>query len=122
MAALLGEGSAMDLKVEQVGKINIVHVVGDIDGASASQFQERLLPLVKTSNPLLLELSGVSFMSGEGLRVLLGLRRQISGRGGRMALVGLPQQIKETMSTTGFGEFFQIYASLPEAMAALVGN
>lgn len=111
----------MDLKVEQAGRINIAYVTGDIDGAAALQFQERLLPLVKSGNPMLLELSRVSFMSGEGLRVLLGLKRQLSGRGGKLFLVGLSQQIKETMSTTGFGELFQIYASLPEALAALGG-
>ncbi len=111
----------MDVKVEQSENINIVHINGDVDGASALQVQERVLPLAKSGQPMLLDLSRVSFMSSAGLRVLLGLRRQLSGRGG-LALTGLSAQIRDTMEITGFLEYFQIFGSLEEGKAALTSN
>jgi anti-sigma B factor antagonist len=111
----------MELKIEQLGRINVVHFFGEVDGISAPQMQEHLLPLVKSGNPLLLELTRVVFMSSSGLRILLGLRRQLSKQGG-LVLVGLSQQIRETMSVTGLEDFFTICPTMEEGIAAVGGG
>ena len=50
-------------------------------------------------------MSGVEYMSSAGLRMLLSMYRQISRQNGGIVLVGLAEEIKDTMSVTGFLNF-----------------
>jgi anti-sigma B factor antagonist len=41
--------------------------------------------------------------------MLLSVYRQISGNKGRIVLVGLSEELKDTMSMTGFLDFFTVH-------------
>ena len=78
-------------------------IVGEIDGSTAPQAQEQILPLVGAGcqdhaghEP------GVTYMSSAGLRMLLLAYRTINGKGGKIVLVGLSDELKDTMSVTVF--------------------
>jgi anti-sigma B factor antagonist len=58
-------------------------------------------------------------MSSAGLRVLLAVYRQMTAQNGQVVLVGLVEEIKDTMSVTGFLDFFTTADSLEEAFAVL---
>ncbi len=64
-------------------------------------------------------MSGVSYISSAGLRALLMLYRQMAANDGRVALVGLPESIRDVMTVTGFLEFFDDYPTLEEGLNAL---
>jgi anti-sigma B factor antagonist len=63
-------------------------------------------------------MTNVSYMSSAGLRVMLLLHRQISGKG-KVVIVGLNEDIKSTMSATGFLKFFTTADTLDEGVTAL---
>ena len=64
-------------------------------------------------------MSGVEYMSSAGLRMLLSMYRQISRQNGSIVLVGLGEEIKDTMSVTGFLNFFTIRDTVDEGLKAL---
>jgi len=100
------------------GDITIASLEGEIDGKTAPVAQAQLFPLVVDGCKLVLEMSGVSYMSSAGLRMLLSLRRQVPVNG-KLVLAGLSEQIYDVMSITGFLDFFVVCATLEEAIAAL---
>jgi anti-sigma B factor antagonist len=51
--------------------------------------------------------------------LLLVVFRRITSEQGRVVLVGLSAEIKNTMEVTGFLEFFEHYASTDEGIARL---
>lgn len=112
-------GKIMITDMKQVDGVHIATLGGDIDGRSAPQIQETLLPLVSENCKILLDMSHVTYMSSAGLRILLLLYRQIADNAGRVVLVGLPEKIWDTMSITGFLDFFEAYGTMAEGMAAL---
>ncbi len=61
----------------------------------------------------------VSFMSSAGLRMLLVLYRTIRGRGGKILLVGLSEDLRSTMSLTGFLDLFHHHPTLEAGLAEL---
>ena len=71
---------------------------------------------------LVMDMSGVTFMSSAGLRMLLLLYRQVRANDGRVALVGLSEAIRDTMSITGFLGFFKVYDTVEDALGALKGG
>lgn len=108
----------MSVTVTTQDTINLIELSGDVDGKTAPLIQKEILPLATEDCKLLLDMSQISYMSSAGLRMLLSIRRQVPP-GGRILLVALPEPIRETMSITGFLDFFTITPTREEAVAAL---
>jgi anti-sigma B factor antagonist len=108
----------MNIQIKQIERWSIAEIVGEIDGATAPLVQDKVLPLASPGAQVILDMSGVPFMSSAGLRMLLVLSRKISQGGGKVALVGLSSDLKDTMELTGFLALFMHYESLTTALAA----
>jgi len=111
----------MGLTVEtrQERETAIACLVGEIDGKTAPEAERTLQPLVEGAERIVLEMGGVTFCSSAGLRTLLLLYRIATAREAGIALVGLSEEIRDTMSMTGFLDFFVVTDTLDEAFAAL---
>lgn len=96
----------MEIKIEDLEDIKLVQLIGEIDASTASQVQQEILPLAQPQSKILLDMSQVSYMSSAGLRVLLSLYRQATAEDGQVVLVGLSEDLEDTMSVTGFLDFF----------------
>ncbi len=108
----------MEVQVKPYGDATVVEASGDVDGSTAPQLQEQVLAVAQPGCRLLLDLSNVDYMSSAGLRVMLLLHRQITGKG-KVVLVGLNDDIKSTMSATGFLKFFTTADTLDSGKTAL---
>ena len=109
----------MKIQIQEDEKATIVVLAGELDGRTAPQVEEKLMAVIKPGCKLLLEMSGVSYMWSAGLRILLLLYRQITGQNGQVVLVGLQELLRDTMSITGFLDFFEDYESISEGLMAL---
>ena len=109
----------MNIELEQRDGVTIAILFGDLDSRTAPLVQEKLLAVPAPQGKALLDMSGVSYISSAGLRALLMLYRQMAANDGRVALVGLPESIRDVMTVTGFLEFFDDYPTLEEGLSAL---
>lgn len=109
----------MEINTKMVEQVTVVEIAGDIDARTVLQAQEALVPLVQPGAKLLLDMSRVDYMSSSGLRMLLSLYRQVSSSNGSIALAGLSEEIKDTMSVTGFLRFFTTYETVDAGLAAM---
>jgi len=99
----------IEIVIEILRQVNVVKLVGEIDANSAAVVQQKVLPMSVPDCQIILDLSQVAYMSSAGLRMLLSVYRQISGNQGRIVLVGLSEELKDTMSMTGFLSFFTVH-------------
>jgi len=109
----------MEFQITQVEEVTIVALNGDLDGHTAPALQDKILPLIHPQCKILLDMSGVSYISSVGLRALLLLYRKTSGNEGHIVLSGLTEMIHDTMLITGFLEFFEAYDTVEEGLSAL---
>ena len=109
----------MDINIRSVEQVTVVEIIGDIDGKTAPDVQQQILPLVQPGSKILLDMSGVAFMSSAGLRVLLSTYRKVASNNGRIVLVGLSSELRDTMSLTGFLRFFTDYDTVEKGLAGL---
>jgi anti-sigma B factor antagonist len=109
----------MNIELEEMDGVTVATLFGELDGRTAPLVQEKLLALPEPNGKALLDMSGVSYISSAGLRALLMLYRRMAANDGRVALVGLAENIKDVMVVTGFLEFFEDYDTLAEGLAAL---
>jgi anti-sigma B factor antagonist len=102
----------MDINIKTIKEVTVVEIAGEIDANTATGITQIVLPLVQPHCRLLLDMTEVLYMSSAGLRMLLLVYRQASTQEGRIVLVGLSQEIEDTMFITGFLNFFTICKTL----------
>ena len=109
----------MEVYISQDGPVNIVELIGEIDGQTAPEAQDQILPLVTPGVQVLLDMTQLVYMSSAGLRMMLLLHRKFTEQGGKIVLIGVNQEIYDAMSATGFLSFFVLSDSYEAGLDAL---
>ena len=99
--------------------VNVVKLTGDLDGSNASNVQAQIMPLAIANVKMILDMSEVAYMSSAGLRMLLVMYRTINSKSGKVVLVGLSEEIQDTMAMTGFLDFFTYLKTLDDGLKNL---
>jgi len=107
------------INVDTSQQVTVIEVEGDIDASTAPVVQDEILPLAQAGGKMVLDMTKVPYMSSAGLRFLLSLYRQITSKGGEILLVGLSEEIRDTMSITGFLDFFKTCETLEAGLETL---
>jgi anti-sigma B factor antagonist len=111
----------IDVNVEArtVDDAVVVTLVGELDGKTAPGVQQQIAPLIPDAGQVVIDMRAVGFMSSAGLRMMLLLYRHALGKDTRIALVGLSDDIRDTMSATGFLDFFVVSDTLESGLERL---
>jgi len=109
----------MEINFKTVEEVKVAVLVGDVDASTAPTVTEQILPLGESHGKILLDMTGVAYMSSAGLRMLLSLYRQAAAQESQLVLIGLSEDVKDTMSVTGFLDFFQISDTVEAGLASL---
>ncbi|MBN1121260.1 MAG: anti-sigma factor antagonist [Anaerolineae bacterium] len=112
----------MQIEITHSGESTIITLVGDIDSSSAPDIQDALSKQIHENASILLDMTGVTFLSSFGLRHLLLLKREVVDAKGQIVLVGLSDPVANVMEVTGFSSFFDIYETVEDGLAGLSDN
>ena len=102
----------MNVSLESHNNWQVIKVSGQVDSKTVGDLRDFIDNELAQGQPVALELTEVPFMSSAGLRTLLTLQRKTMDMGVDLALVGVAEEIADTMKVTGFYQFFTIHASL----------
>jgi anti-sigma B factor antagonist len=104
----------MELSKITIKGWQIIGVTGQVDSKTIGDLRDYLDENIKGDLPVALELSEVPFMSSAGLRTILILFRKTQDMNVKLCLVGLNEEIAETMKVTGFYQYFTNYSNIAE--------
>lgn len=109
----------MEMSNQTLGNAMIVSPTGRIDQSSADAFQSALVPhlagCTKNGTPLVLDFSGIEYISSVGLRVLMLAARQVKAQHGRIAIAALQPVVKEIFEISRFNLVLKIFDSVKAA-------
>jgi anti-sigma B factor antagonist len=109
----------MNIDVTSTEGITIAQIAGEIDSHTSPMLMEKLAPHLSEDARIMLDMSGVTFMSSSGLRQLLLLKRQLIEVKGKVVLVGLSSRLADIMDITGFLDFFDLVETREAGIEAL---
>jgi anti-anti-sigma factor len=102
------------------GRVLLVTAAGRLDGSTSAAFKTRIESLIADSEPrLVLDLSGVDFMSSAGLRAVLSLFKQTLAAKGAFALCAVQPTVLEVLDISGFTNLIPMHAERAAALAAV---
>jgi len=113
----------MQLESRHIDNALILAPNGRIDQAHADSFKAALDPHLsecKTGGtPVLLDFSGVDYISSVGLRVLMLAARQVKAQGGKVVICSLTPLVNEVFEISRFNLVFAVFADVDAALANL---
>jgi anti-sigma B factor antagonist len=119
----LEKSAKMTTKPESYGGCKILSVGGRIDFESALDFEHHINTMIRDpSDYYIIELSQVELLSSAGLRVMLSTAKRVAQRNASLALAAPSSVVRQVFEISHFNLLFKIFASVPEAIAALKGS
>jgi anti-sigma B factor antagonist len=113
--------SAYDLSEETLPDgTRVIVVSGEVDMGAAPAFEKRLVDVLAGDDPVLLDLTGVTYMDSTAIGVLISTRKRSGLNRTRFALVVGPGDIRRMIEYTGLENAFPV-AETREAARAQIG-
>ncbi len=104
-------------------ELTVVQPRGRLDAAGSPALEEELRRHIANGRiRLIVDLGETSYISSNGLRVLLAAHKAARRSGGELRLCCLRPRLAEIMEMVGFDQVFQIYQSRAQAEGAGTGD
>ena len=113
----------MDIAEEKQGAVTILAPSGRLDGFSAPDLEKRFAEVVARGDVhVLLDGTGMDYISSAGLRAVLVGARKCQQGGGALAFCALRNECRSVMETSGFLTMFACHETRDAAFAAGFGT
>lgn len=107
----------MKVRVQDYNDVTVVEFQGELDGDVVEMFQNTITDTIsKREVGLVLDMSGVSFIDGEGLEQLLWARDYCNQNKRELRLAGLDENCLRILEVTRLEKEFDHYPELTEAV------
>lgn len=110
----------LQIATRHVADAVIATPLGRVDHQSAARFEAALMPLVAAAAPeggaVVLDFSGVEYISSVGLRVLMIAARQMRDRQSKLLVAALQSVVAEIFAISRFDRILTVTATLDDAM------
>ena len=109
----------LDITVESMARVELVKVSGRVDSNSAGELEQVINDIIaRHEYNIVLELSGVDYMSSAGLRVLISALRTCKGKRGNVCLVSVSERVDEVLDLAGIKPMFNLYDNTASAVGS----
>ncbi len=107
----------LQLSVREERGWSIVAVDGRLDSVTVERFAAQCAAFIDAgSGKVVLDLSGLQYVSSAGLSSILGAAKRAQARGGRLGIAGLQGLVKEVFSISGFETVLPTYPDVETAI------
>ncbi len=110
----------MEIINKELDGIVSIGLNGRLDAVTAGDADKEFNSVLESGKELLMvDLSGLEYISSAGLRVLLVVAKRIQQKGGRIVLTGLTAGVREVFEISGFSSIFKIFDTSADSMEFL---
>lgn len=107
----------MEITARNEKDVVVASLNGRMDAVSAPQFDAWLSERLQASqNKIVLDMSGLEYISSAGLRSLLAAAKQLKAVGGTVVLSSISGTVEEVFRMSGFLAIFKVSPSTSEAV------
>jgi len=110
----------MGFKVTEYKRAYVVKGIGRIDSAVAPDIERVLTDLIDKNKAIIIDMSDIDFVSSAGWWSIIRVQKELKKRGrGSLTLVGLCQNVRESMDLIGILPYFSVYDELVDAIGSV---
>lgn len=107
----------MEIKEIKKNQVTVLMVEGRLDSGTSGTLEKNLISAIEAGEKnLVLDFTGMDYISSAGLRVLLMAAKKTNKLGGMLVLSALNPNVREVFDIAGFTNIFSIFNSLEDAV------
>jgi len=107
----------MQINVEKREDIIIIKCSGNIDADSYTEFKNTFDKIIVNGDlKIIVDLSGVNFISSSGWGVIIESLQKVRMGGGDILLAAMTEEVKNVYQTVSFNELLRSYDKLEDAI------
>ena len=111
----------MNITTDKQGDVTILTLVGHLDATTAELVTNRISSeLAPEQTKMVIDLSGVDFMSSAGLRTILAAAQDTRNTGGDLRLAGAKKNVKRVLDFSGLTKIIKYYDTVAAAVEGFV--
>jgi anti-sigma B factor antagonist len=119
MAGAASSGGQLHIDIERREHVAIAHLSGSANMNVSSELWQQLVGLVDDrTNQIILDLSGLEFISSLGLGGIIAAHLRCRHHGSVVKLVQPAPRIRDLLNLTKLTKLFDVYDSVDEAISA----
>lgn len=109
--------NGFEVKSKVVQNVAVVYIKGYLDAHTAPDFEKALRDLVDEDKvKLVVNLSGLNYISSAGLGVFMGFIEEVRNKGGDIKLAELTDKVYRVFDLLGFPVLYDIFKKEEEAL------
>lgn len=108
----------MEITTQNFKQCDLVAAKGRVDSATAADLNDAFEAITKGGRyKIVLDMSGVEYMSSAGMRVLIATQKECKKMGrGEVVLAAMPELIHDAFDLAGFLDLFAMYDEVTPAV------
>lgn len=111
--------SSVNISVQEMKRVDLVTVSGRVDSSNAAQLDETLKGIMERGqHNIVLDLSGIEYISSAGLRVLVSALRTCKKHLGDVRIAAPSERVNEVLSLAGLDALFQTFTDATTAVGS----
>jgi anti-sigma B factor antagonist len=111
--------NGLEIGLQTMKRVDVVTVSGRIDSSNASEFDDALKGIMDSGrHKIVLDLSGVNYMSSAGLRAIVAALRECKKHRGDVRLAELSERVSEVLSLAGLDSLFSSFDDKTSAVGS----
>lgn len=109
----------MHINISEMRRVTLVEVSGRVDSTNANKLGDALNEQIDAGRvQMVLDLSGVEYMSSAGLREIVAAAKKVRNTNGDLRLASLSPRVKEVLDLAGLDMIFKIFPTQVEAVGS----
>ncbi len=109
----------MEITTRAIGTVTEIAIRGSLDGLTAGALMDSLAALVRSGQShLVVDFSGVDYISSAGLRALLATVKESRQAGGDLRLSGVSADVNRVLELSGFTNILKVFPDSGAAIAS----
>jgi len=107
----------MNITKEKIGDFLVLTLDGRVDTNNFNELELVIGEVFEAGeNKIVLNCSGLNYISSSGLRIFLTALKKVSALNGKLHLCSMQPVIREIFDISGFSGIFRIFGTLEEAL------
>lgn len=109
--------SVLDISEEVKSDVLVLKIKGRLDAVSSPMAEKRVFECINSGQyNILLDFSGIVYLSSAGMRMLLSTSKKLKGLSGKLVVCSINNNVMDVLKMSGFDHVLEITDNIEEAL------